>query len=194
MASYIKSRCEIVNGKNVEEALDTMVPNKLGGQSKYSRADLNYDVASGWLVQESHVKTTSSGTQESLGSASGVECGELAAPVQFIAAASAAANGTPLRANVVITLAQKKALLDKTKYLNAGERRLSAVAFCKTIGIVDDNAVAEVVNKSGVCTKLLKGEQEVVRWARRISSGGYKKRRVSLSSDSATKCGSRGTK
>jgi hypothetical protein len=62
-ASYIKSRCEIVDGKNEEEALGTMVPNKLGGQSMYSRADLNYDVASGWLVQES-VTTMASGTQE----------------------------------------------------------------------------------------------------------------------------------
>jgi hypothetical protein len=41
---YINARCKIVSGKAVEEAVGMRVPNSKGGESVYSKADLQYDM------------------------------------------------------------------------------------------------------------------------------------------------------
>jgi hypothetical protein len=60
-AKYINERCELVVGKTAEEAIGMMVPNSRGNQSQYLKADLQYDVNAGRLVQNgSHPKADSS--------------------------------------------------------------------------------------------------------------------------------------
>jgi hypothetical protein len=49
--AYINERCRIVVGNTLERAVGMLVPNSKGGQSLYSKADLQYDLKSGRLVQ-----------------------------------------------------------------------------------------------------------------------------------------------
>jgi hypothetical protein len=48
-SSYIIARVDLVTGLGADEAVGVMVPNSKGGTSKYSRADLRYDIDRGFL-------------------------------------------------------------------------------------------------------------------------------------------------